>query len=313
MAGTPTRTKLDNENIKLYIDILNDMVKVLEATKTGDKSFTAACKDYDLDARKTRDKIISLVKCKSENIRPLNELMTHTFDNYEKFYIRLVGSIYGDEDTIALQAVLPIDYKETIDSILTTITQKEQDVLRACYGLDAKHEFYDIDDIARKYRIARDEIKSIEERAIRKLRHPDRFKIIVDGISVYNAKKTAEEKALKDARKMITECYDKQSKIYCELLKKNGIDVTGLFDKKINDLNLSLHTCYCLKRADINKVGPINNIIDLLRLIETDDLKLVRNLGNRGTQEIHNCVNEMLQKHCNMSLSTYLCAKNTIE
>ena len=156
-------------------------------------------------------------------------------------------------------------------------------------------------------------MKSIEERAIRKLRHPSRFKIIVDGISVYNAKKAAEEKTLKDTQKMITECYDKQSKIYSEQLKKNGIDVIDLFDKKINDLNLSLPTRYCLKRADINKVGPINNIIDLLRLIETDDLKLVRNLGNRGTQEIHNCVNEMLKKHCNISLSTYLCAKNTIE
>lgn len=312
MAGTPTRTKLNNENIKLYIDILNDMVKVLEATKTGDKSFTAACKDYDLDARKTRDKIISLVKCKSENIRPLNELMTHTFDNYEKFYIRLVESKCDNEDAITLQVVLPIDYKETIDSILTTLTQKEEDVLRACYGLGAEHEFYDIDDIAKKYRIARNEIKSIEERAMRKLRHPSRFKIIINGISVYNAKKAAEEKALKDTQKMITECYDKQSKIYCEQLKKNGVDVTNLFDEKINDLDLSLHTYNSLKRADINKVGPINNIIDLLRLIETDDLKLIRNLSKHGTHEIYNCVNEMLQKHCNMSLSEYLCAKNTI-
>lgn len=48
---------------------------------------------------------------------------------------------------------------------------------------------------------------------------------------------------------------------------------------KIEELNLSVRTYNCLKRAGINTV-------DELRVIPIDELEMIRGMGERGLEEI---------------------------
>lgn len=304
MAGTKTRNQLSKENINAYIDILSEIINVLEDTKNETKSFARACKDRNLDAMKVRSRLQSLKSCKTDDIQTLSDLLVEDLDNYEAFYRAAGVGLWGfeDESIITFKTHLPTDYVETIDHVLSTLTDREETILRLYYGLDEENQRRTLHEIGCTYNVTRERINYIIHRALRKLRHPSRRNILKDGLTVYNMECEANRKLLSEKKQLIEETYERRKQ---DLLTMLDTPFNALMCLSMDMLDLSIRPRNCLRRhfqCDTNTV----TIKDVLKLIEQDELQNVRNLGRRSYDEIIERMDKMLQTNCGTSLSIYL-------
>lgn len=72
-----------------------------------------------------------------------------------------------------------IAYKEQINKLLSTLSDKEEKVIRLRYGLDdnIQHTF---EDVGQSLGITKERVRQIEVKAISRLRHPSRIKILTE-------------------------------------------------------------------------------------------------------------------------------------
>ena len=70
-----------------------------------------------------------------------------------------------------------VEYREKIDKMLKTLTPREEKIIRLRYGLD-DNIIHTLEDIAKEFNITRERVRQLEIKAIRRLRHPSRIKII---------------------------------------------------------------------------------------------------------------------------------------
>lgn len=69
------------------------------------------------------------------------------------------------------------ELKENINSILLTLSPREANILKLRFGIGGNEE-YTLEEIADEYGISRDRIRQIEVKALRKLRHYSRSKLL---------------------------------------------------------------------------------------------------------------------------------------
>lgn len=67
--------------------------------------------------------------------------------------------------------------RKEIDRAISTLTQKEQDVVRLYFGLNGSHPMT-LEEIGEKYDLTRERVRQIKEKAIRRLKHTSRSKIL---------------------------------------------------------------------------------------------------------------------------------------
>lgn len=65
--------------------------------------------------------------------------------------------------------------KDQLIAILSTLTPREEKVLRLRYGLDDSHP-RTLEEVGKEFNVTRERIRQIEAKALRKLRHPNRMK-----------------------------------------------------------------------------------------------------------------------------------------
>ena len=90
------------------------------------------------------------------------------------------GSYLGDfiEDK---NAVLPIDaaiqsnLRETTTRILSSLTPREERVLRMRFGIGMNTD-HTLEEVGQQFHVTRERIRQIEAKALRKLKHPTRSK-----------------------------------------------------------------------------------------------------------------------------------------
>jgi RNA polymerase primary sigma factor len=65
--------------------------------------------------------------------------------------------------------------KDRLKEVLTTLTEREQEVLTLRFGL---HDGYSrtLEEVGRKFNVTRERIRQIEAKALRKMRHPTRIR-----------------------------------------------------------------------------------------------------------------------------------------
>ena len=101
------------------------------------------------------------------------------------------SAVLGDliEDT---QAEKPFDnaeqnlLKHTLEDILSSLNEQERRVLRLRFGVDDGC-VHTLEEIGKKFQLTRERIRQIEAKALRKLRHPVRLRVLQGFIQLPDA------------------------------------------------------------------------------------------------------------------------------
>ncbi len=67
--------------------------------------------------------------------------------------------------------------RQEINRSLSTLTQRESDVVKLFYGIDCNHS-YTLEEIGAKFDLTKERVRQIKEKAIRRLRHNSRSKLL---------------------------------------------------------------------------------------------------------------------------------------
>jgi RNA polymerase sigma factor (sigma-70 family) len=81
------------------------------------------------------------------------------------------------EETYEIEDDITPNIKNTISKVLSTLTPKEEVILRWRFGIEMDRP-YTLSEIGARYSVGSERIRQIEAKAIRKLKHPARSKIL---------------------------------------------------------------------------------------------------------------------------------------
>ena len=220
---------------------------------------------------------------------------------YELYLIlnNIYGEIYENEGTNDSKNSYP---QNIIDIILgtklydiNTIPNLEENLEKAYDTLIPKEKSFIIkrykelltyDELAAKYNLTRERCRQIIQKALRKLRHPSRLRMIL-GTKDFMDEIKELERTIRNLEERI-EASQRLEKIHddrIEELKKQEKDISWSFlTVSIEELGLSTRSINCLKRL-VNGWGREVSIEEITNH-SIDDLYKVRNLGKKSVDEI---------------------------
>jgi RNA polymerase primary sigma factor len=93
------------------------------------------------------------------------------------------GSMYelmvNDQEATPDNTLIIESLRSEIDRALTSLTAREADVVRLYYGLSGGHS-HSLEEIGEKFDLTRERVRQIKEKAVRRLKHASRSKILKD-------------------------------------------------------------------------------------------------------------------------------------
>lgn len=129
-----------------------------------------------------------------EELSEVMDLPTEKINEIFRYALEPVSmdTTIGDEDDSSLGDLIKDDHTpnpvqsardtmldESIEEVLSSLTEKEAMVLRLRYGLD-DGETKTLEDVGKMFGVTRERIRQIEAKALRKLRHPSRSQKLRD-------------------------------------------------------------------------------------------------------------------------------------
>jgi RNA polymerase primary sigma factor len=88
---------------------------------------------------------------------------------------RLLDIIENEEHPAPDHFLMSESLKSEIDRILSTLTDRESEVIKLYFGLNKEHSLT-LEEIGEKFNLTRERVRQIKEKAIRRLRHASRSK-----------------------------------------------------------------------------------------------------------------------------------------
>ena len=89
-----------------------------------------------------------------------------------------LGDFIEDKKIMSpVEAVTKFDLSEQTRKVMTTLTPREEKVLRKRFGVGEKAD-HTLEEVGREFNVTRERIRQIEAKALRKLRHPRRRKVL---------------------------------------------------------------------------------------------------------------------------------------
>lgn len=98
-------------------------------------------------------------------------------ENRDAMVGTMLGSIIPDtvvSDEDVFQTTHDKMLGEVLSDVLSTLTPREESVLKLRYGFNGRERT--LEEVGREFNITRERVRQIEEKALRKLRHPSRSK-----------------------------------------------------------------------------------------------------------------------------------------
>lgn len=100
----------------------------------------------------------------------------------------LLGDFIEDKATISPERMAERTLlKKQVDEILQTLTSREERVIRLRFGIDDGYH-RTLEEVGNIFSVTRERIRQIEDKALRKLRHPTRSNILMKFIDNFNVK-----------------------------------------------------------------------------------------------------------------------------
>ena len=91
---------------------------------------------------------------------------------------RHLCDLIEDEDAIQpLDAAIGSDLRESMTRVLGSLTPREERVLRMRFGIGTGSD-HTLDEIGRQFSVTRERVRQIEAKALRKLKHPSRARVL---------------------------------------------------------------------------------------------------------------------------------------
>lgn len=89
----------------------------------------------------------------------------------------LYDVLRSDETNTPERELMTESLRKEIDRAISTLTPREADVIRLYFGLNSKHPMT-LEEIGEKFDLTRERVRQIKEKAIRRLKHTSRSKIL---------------------------------------------------------------------------------------------------------------------------------------
>ena len=92
-------------------------------------------------------------------------------------YLKFISFCFLEDKKIIqpLDVAIHSDLKKSINQILSTLTPREERVLRMRFGLGTQSD-NTLEEVGKQFTVTRERIRQIEAKALRKLKHPSRSK-----------------------------------------------------------------------------------------------------------------------------------------
>ncbi|MCK5544202.1 MAG: sigma-70 family RNA polymerase sigma factor, partial [Desulfobulbaceae bacterium] len=89
-----------------------------------------------------------------------------------------LGDFIEDINTLSpFDATIRDDLRKNLQNVLTTLTPREERVLRMRFGIDTKSDLT-LEEVGKTFSVTRERIRQIEGKALKKLKHPNRKKAL---------------------------------------------------------------------------------------------------------------------------------------
>ena len=89
----------------------------------------------------------------------------------------LLDVLENDSEETPDQGLMTDSLRREVQRALSTLTQRESDVIALYFGLDGNHAMT-LEEIGEKFSLTRERVRQIKEKAIRRLRHTSRSKAL---------------------------------------------------------------------------------------------------------------------------------------
>ena len=89
-----------------------------------------------------------------------------------------LGDFIEDKDTILpVDAAIQSNLREITTRVLASLTPREERVLRLRFGIGMNGD-WTLEEVGQQFSVTRERIRQIEAKALRKLKHPSRSKVL---------------------------------------------------------------------------------------------------------------------------------------
>lgn len=151
------------------------------------------------------------------------------------------------------------DNKKGLEEALNQLTERERTVMKERFENNKSMK-----EVGKMFRVTTERIRQIEAKALRKLRHPTRMRMIISGYKAYCKEQRMKEQAIERFRN-------------ASLSKKYGDDYAKSVVLDIHNLDFSVRTLNCLVRAGIKRIDEITCI---------NQLWSIRNMCRKSVDEV---------------------------
>jgi RNA polymerase primary sigma factor len=89
-----------------------------------------------------------------------------------------LGDLIEDKNAILpVDAVIQSNLRDSTTRVLASLTAREERIVRMRFGLGMNSD-HTLEEVGRQFSVTRERIRQIEAKALRKLKHPSRSKIL---------------------------------------------------------------------------------------------------------------------------------------
>lgn len=193
-----------------------------------------------------------------------------------EYPLNLVYTLFGDDETVDIDYIEKNLKEMVLPTLLFDISSDRERRIFLSYWKDKKT----LEQIGREENITRERVRQITNKIVRKLRHPARLakmrygeevKKMQDDITSLKkdlAEQLSKYKSIKSKLEQLEESKEEK-----EEFKKE------LFNTDIRNLELSVRSYHCLKRAGITTIGELTQKTE-------EELMRIRNLGRKTLKEV---------------------------